>query len=143
MPHWMEAIVNDVPEKELPELRIILSKILDIDMSPLGFNAWEMYHFVAIRFEKTTAKVQEQALHWLQVNIDRAYFITIALISVHFQTLTMLELVIPLHLLFSIFGDGVRIMKNGVQKEEDEKPVKTKSEPTEGPRRSSICKHSF
>lgn len=67
MPHWMEAIVNDVSEKELPELRIILSKILDIDMSPLGFTATEMYHFVAIRFEKTTAKVQEQALHWLQV----------------------------------------------------------------------------
>lgn len=68
MPHWMEAIVNDVPEKELTELRIILSKILDTDMSPLGFDAKKMYQFVAGRFQKTSAKVQEQALHWLQVN---------------------------------------------------------------------------
>lgn len=67
MPHWMEAITNDVPEKELPELKIVLSKILDPDMSPLGFDVKKMYHFVAIRFEKTTARVQLQALHWLQV----------------------------------------------------------------------------
>jgi hypothetical protein len=67
MPHWMEAIVNDVPEKELSELRIILSKILDTEMSPLGFDAKKMYQFVAGRFQKTSAKVQEQALHWLQV----------------------------------------------------------------------------
>ncbi|XP_031336357.1 protein unc-79 homolog [Photinus pyralis] len=120
MPHWMEAIVNDVPEKELAELKIILSKILDVDMSPLGFNAYEMYHFLAVRFEKTTAKVQEQALHWL-------------------QTLTMLELIIPLHLLFSIFGNGVNVMKNGVQLTEDDKPVKFhKSETTDDPRCSSI-----
>lgn len=68
MPHWMEAIVNDVPEKELSELRIILSKILDTEMSPLGFNASKMYQFVATRFQKTGAKVQEQALRWLQVH---------------------------------------------------------------------------
>lgn len=24
MPHWMEAIVKDVPEKELPELKLLL-----------------------------------------------------------------------------------------------------------------------
>ncbi|KAK4872146.1 hypothetical protein RN001_016270 [Aquatica leii] len=120
MPHWMEAIVNDVPEKELSELKMILNKILDVDMSPLGFNSWEMYHFVAIRFEKTTARVQEQALHWL-------------------QTLTMLELVIPLHLLFTIFGDGVRIMKNGIQQTQEEKPTKChKSEPVDRLRCSSI-----
>lgn len=69
MPYWMEAIVNDVPEKELYELRIILSKILDTDMSPLGFNAKKMYQFVEYRFQKTTAKVQQQALQWLQVTL--------------------------------------------------------------------------
>lgn len=67
MPHWMEAIVNDVPEKELFELRIILSKILDTEMSPLGFNSKKMYQFVSVRFQKTSAKVQQQALQWLQV----------------------------------------------------------------------------
>ncbi|XP_055534340.1 protein unc-79 homolog isoform X11 [Wyeomyia smithii] len=96
MPHWMEAITNDVPEKELPELKIVLSKILDPDMSPLGFDAEAMYSFVTIRFEKTTAKVQQQALHWL-------------------QNLTKLEILIPLQQLFSMFGDGVRIMKHGMQ----------------------------
>lgn len=92
MPHWMEAIVNDVPEKELTELKMILSKILDSEMSPLGFDAQKMYHFVAVRFEKTTSKVQEQALHWL-------------------QTLTMLEITIPLQLLFTVFGEGVKNLK--------------------------------
>jgi hypothetical protein len=43
------------------------SKILDPDMSPLGFDAKKLYYFVAVRFKKTSAKVQEQALNWLQV----------------------------------------------------------------------------
>nr|ABI95804.1 DUNC79 [Drosophila melanogaster] len=98
MPHWMEAITNDVAEKELNELKIVLSKILDPEMSPLGFDAKTMYNFVAIRFEKTTAKVQQQALHWLQI-------------------LTKLEILIPLVQLFAMFGDGVRIMKYGIQHE--------------------------
>lgn len=67
MPHWMEATVDGVPEKELSELKIILSKILDPDMSPLGFDSKKMYQFVAIRFQRTTATVQQQALKWLQV----------------------------------------------------------------------------
>ncbi|XP_065166264.1 protein unc-79 homolog isoform X3 [Atheta coriaria] len=116
MPHWMEAVVNDVPEKELPELRIILSKILDTDMSPLGFDAKKMYNFVSLRFEKPSAKVQEQALKWL-------------------QTLTMLEIVIPLPLLFSIFGDAVKFMKALIEKGQDS-PDKTSAARQE--RRSSI-----
>lgn len=71
MPFWMEAVVVDVPEKELPELKIILNKILDPDMSPLGFDAKKMYHFVAIRFKNISAKTQEQALYWLQVYFFR------------------------------------------------------------------------
>lgn len=94
MPHWMEATVDGVPEKELPELKIILSKILDPDMSPLGFDAKKMYQFVATRFQKTNAKVQQQALKWL-------------------QTLTLLEISTPLHQLFRIFGEGVASMKAG------------------------------
>lgn len=134
MPHWMEAITNDVPEKELPELKIVLSKILDPEMSPLGFDAKTMYNFVTIRFEKTTSKVQQQALHWLQV-------------------LTKLGILIPLSQLFAIFGDGVRIMKHGVQHElSKEKEVKgdkivIKEKDKElvppPPRRSSICKYLF
>lgn len=121
MPHWMEAVVNDVPEKELSELKIILSKILDTDMSPLGFDAQKMYHFVMVRFEKTTSKVQEQALHWL-------------------QTLTMLEIVIPLHLLFSIFGEGVKQAKGQGDSELEDKSLKLhKPNTSSGPNQRSIC----
>lgn len=130
MPHWMEAITNDVPEKELPELKIVLRKILD----PLGFDAKAMYNFITIRFEKTTAKVQMQALHWLQV-------------------LTRLEILIPLQQLFGMFGDGVRIMKHGVQHElmrekeikagiKNAKEKELLAQPAP-PRRSSICKKIY
>ncbi|XP_024935949.1 protein unc-79 homolog isoform X2 [Cephus cinctus] len=92
MPHWMEAMVNDVPEHELHELKIILCKILDPDLSPLGFDAKKMYNFVAKRFVNTCSKVQEQALNWLQI-------------------LTMLEIMISLDQLFSMFSDGVAVMR--------------------------------
>lgn len=128
MPHWMEAITNDVPEKELNELKIVLSKILDPEMSPLGFDARTMYNFVTIRFEKTSAKVQQQALHWLQI-------------------LSKLEILIPLSQLFAMFGDGVRIMKHEIQHELVNKEKETKNgkmfikekDTAQPPRRSSIC----
>ncbi|XP_034946562.1 protein unc-79 homolog isoform X2 [Chelonus insularis] len=106
MPHWMEAMVNDVPENELHELKMILCKILDPEMSPLGFNAKKMYNFVAKRFINTSAKVQEQALNWL-------------------QTLTMLEITIPLSQLFSMFSDGVAVMSTTNSADFDEKAYKS------------------
>ncbi|XP_052119474.1 protein unc-79 homolog isoform X4 [Frankliniella occidentalis] len=91
MPHWMESIASDVPPKELHVLKILLSKILDPTMSPLGFDDKQIYNFIASRFCGTAPKVQEQALNWLQI-------------------LTTLEIVIPLPLLFSTFSDGISIM---------------------------------
>lgn len=67
--------------------------MLDPDMSPLGFDTTKMYSFMAKRFTKTSAIIQEQALNWL-------------------QTLTMLEIMIPLSLLFSMFKDGIEAMQN-------------------------------
>uniref|UniRef100_T1JB25 Protein unc-79 homolog n=1 Tax=Strigamia maritima TaxID=126957 RepID=T1JB25_STRMM len=89
MPYWMEAIRNEVPEDELSELRVLLSKVLDPEMSPLGFDAHKMYHFISIRFHNTCAPVQEQALLWLQI-------------------LSMLNVVVPLSLLFTMFNEGVK-----------------------------------
>ncbi|KYN09887.1 Protein unc-79 like protein [Trachymyrmex cornetzi] len=109
MPHWMEAVVNDVPENELQELKIILSKILDRDMNSLGFDVKKMYNFIAKRFVNTSAKVQEQALHWL-------------------QTLTMLEITLPLDQLFSIFSDGVAVMQSMSLAESELKPSKSTKE---------------
>ncbi|XP_034177759.2 UNC-79 domain-containing protein [Osmia lignaria lignaria] len=118
MPHWMEAMVNDVPEYELHELKMILRKILDRDMSPLGFDAKKMYNFVAKRFVNTCAKVQEQALNWL-------------------QTLTMLEISIPLCQLFSMFSDGVAVMGAMNLSESEQKPSKgTKKKDDDG---NAIC----
>lgn len=144
MPHWMEAITNDVPEKELDELKIVLSKMLDPVMSPLGFEPQAMYRFVAIRFAQTTAKVQQQALHWLQI-------------------LSRLEILIPLEQLFVMFGDGVRIMKADVEtvaataaaaataasaatakeKSEGKASAKLASATEPQARRSSICECGF
>lgn len=87
-------------------------------MSPLGFDAKKMYNFVAKRFVNTTAKVQEQALNWLQI-------------------LTMLEIMIPLTQLFSMFGDGVKIMKANIPSETDKSSKSLK--PAELTRRSTIC----
>ncbi|GLH04896.1 UNC79 protein, partial [Gryllus bimaculatus] len=121
MPHWLEAMVNDVPEKELSELKIILSKMLDADMSPLGFDSKKLYRFVAIRFKKSSVKIQKQALNWLQV-------------------LTLLDIVIPLDLLFSMFNDGITIMKDNNKEETKKSTNNLKSEESDGKRK--IEKHS-
>lgn len=92
MPYWMDAVASDVPDKELHELKVILGKLLDTDVSPLGFDPPKMYCFVAARFESESARVQERALRWLQV-------------------LTVLDITIPLALLFDMFRDGVRVVK--------------------------------
>lgn len=91
-------------------------------MSPLGFDAKKMYNFVAKRFVNTCAKVQEQALNWL-------------------QTLTMLEISIPLCQLFSMFSDGVAVMGAMNSTESEQKPSKgTKKEDDEG---NAICNFQF
>lgn len=88
MPFWMEAFRYEIPEEELSEFKILLSKVLDPDLSPLGFSTQEMYRFLSSRFENSTAPVQEQALYWLQI-------------------LTMLEVPIPLNLILTMFSNGV------------------------------------
>ncbi|CAG7837387.1 unnamed protein product [Allacma fusca] len=89
MPNWMEAMASEVPEEEMSDLKVILSKVMDPEMNPLGFDARQMYHFIAVRFHQTSHKVKEQALRWLQV-------------------LSKLEIVIPLYFIFSVFREGIR-----------------------------------
>ncbi|ODN04336.1 Protein unc-79 [Orchesella cincta] len=115
MPHWMEAMASEVPEEEMGELKIILrynileyflhlpntlqtkTKVMDPEMNPLGFEARQMYQFIAVRFHQTSHKVKEQALKWLQV-------------------LSKLEIVIPLYFIFSIFREGIRPKTDKVPK---------------------------
>lgn len=92
MPYWLESFRHEVPESELAELKILLSKVLDPDLSPLGFKTTDMYKFITIRFENTTSPVQEQTLYWIQI-------------------LTLLEVPIPLKLLLDMFKSGVESLK--------------------------------
>lgn len=66
----------------------IYSKILDPEMSPLGFDTQKLYNFVADRFINTNSKVQEQAIQWL-------------------QALTMLGITIPIPHLLLMFKNSV------------------------------------
>ncbi|CAB4070119.1 UNC79 [Lepeophtheirus salmonis] len=90
MPHWMEAIHIVVPKDDLYELKRVFCKIFDPDMSPLGFDAREMYQFISIRF-KSTPQIQRQSLQWL-------------------QKLCLLHISIPLNILFEMFNLGVETM---------------------------------
>lgn len=48
----------------------IFSKILDINQcTMMNFDSKKMYHFIGYRFKRTSAKVQGQALSWLQVKL--------------------------------------------------------------------------
>jgi len=93
MPYWMECFRHEIPEEELAELKILLSKVLDPDLSPLGLNPEKMYEFISIRFNNTTSVVQEQALYWIQI-------------------LTMLEVPVPRKLLIAMFEEGIKSMAN-------------------------------
>lgn len=67
MPFWMESFRYDLAEDELSELKILLSKVLDPDLSPLGLEADVMYRFISKSFDNQLPGEQERALSWLQV----------------------------------------------------------------------------
>ncbi|XP_025104233.1 protein unc-79 homolog isoform X4 [Pomacea canaliculata] len=100
MPYWLESIRMEVPEDELMELKVLLSKAFDIDMCPLPFTLEKMYNFVSNRFEDPSASVQEQVLQWLQI-------------------LSSLDIIIPMHLLLKIFKSGVEHIQSDVREAEE------------------------
>ena len=93
MPYWMECFRHEVPEEELAELKILLSKVLDPDLSPLGFTTKQMYEFISTRLDNTAPSVQEQALNWMQV-------------------LTMLEVPVPVKLLLTMLETAMKSLGN-------------------------------
>ncbi|WAR19666.1 UNC79-like protein [Mya arenaria] len=70
----------------------VIPKAFDIDMCSLPFMLDKMYHFVEVRFADPSAYVQEQALQWLQI-------------------LSGLEIIIPLHTLFSMLKLGIKALQ--------------------------------
>lgn len=123
MPFWMDCFRYEVPEEELAELKILLSKVLDPDLSPLGFTTKQMYEFISIRLDNTTAPVQEQALNWIQL-------------------LTMLEIPIPIKLLLSMCESAMPSLGN--RSEEPRKVMskivanQPKAEPDQNEKRSLV-----
>ena len=63
-------------------------------MSPLGFDAKEMYQFISERFIGTNVEVQRQALQWLQL-------------------LCLLNIQIPMEILFDMFTEGIKTLHKG------------------------------
>ena len=94
MAHWMEAINQEVSRDALQELQTVFCKIFDPDMSPLGFDAKEMYQFISERFIGTNVEVQRQALQWLQL-------------------LCLLNIQIPMEILFDMFTEGIKTLHKG------------------------------
>lgn len=105
MPFWMESFRYDLPEMELAELKILLSKVLDPDLSPLGLPPKQMYHFISICFENMPME-QEQALSWLQI-------------------LTLLEIPVPINLLNTMFQSGIKAFVNLREMKECKKVIET------------------
>lgn len=106
MPFWMESFRYDLAEAELSELKILLSKVLDPDLSPLGLAPKVMYHFISVCFEKPSPPDQEQALSWLQI-------------------LTLLEIPVPINLLNTMFLSGIKSLisiREELQSQSTEKP---------------------
>uniref|UniRef100_A0A2A4J4C5 Protein unc-79 homolog n=1 Tax=Heliothis virescens TaxID=7102 RepID=A0A2A4J4C5_HELVI len=89
MPAWMEAICTDVPEKELMELKVPLGKILEPEGTMVGVDEKNLYKFAVLKVTNTpTPDTVLPVLEW-------------------FQTISMLEVRIPLSQLFDLFSHCV------------------------------------
>ncbi|XP_073959637.1 protein unc-79 homolog, partial [Choristoneura fumiferana] len=89
MPAWMEAICTDVPEKELIELKVPVAKILEPDGAMLGLDERNLYNFAVLKVSgEPTPETVLPVLEW-------------------FQTISLLEVKIPLPQLFDLFSHCV------------------------------------
>uniref|UniRef100_A0A914UX21 Protein unc-79 homolog n=1 Tax=Plectus sambesii TaxID=2011161 RepID=A0A914UX21_9BILA len=67
MPEWLEAICNEVPEKDLSDLKISLCKIFEPDLCPLPFEPEKIFHFIGERLQAGDRLDQQKALDWLHL----------------------------------------------------------------------------
>ncbi|CAH2054946.1 unnamed protein product, partial [Iphiclides podalirius] len=98
MPAWMEAICTDVPEKELMELKVPVAKILEPDGSMVGVDERDLYNFAVLKVsDKPRPDTVLPVLEW-------------------FQTISLLEVKIPLSQLFELFSHCVINMPENLVK---------------------------
>ncbi|XP_028035618.1 protein unc-79 homolog isoform X2 [Bombyx mandarina] len=89
MPAWMDAICTEMPEKELSELKVPLGKILEPEGALGGVDEKGLYKFAAIKVTQSpTPETVLPVLEW-------------------FQTISQLEVKIPLSQLFDLFNHCV------------------------------------
>ncbi|KRX95168.1 Uncoordinated protein 79 [Trichinella pseudospiralis] len=70
MPDWFDVMSNEIPESDLPELKVLLCKIFEVDLCSLSFPSNQIYHFIQVRLQGDSFKDQESALCWLQLLTD-------------------------------------------------------------------------
>ncbi|KAL1226831.1 Uncoordinated protein [Trichinella spiralis] len=70
MPDWFDVMSNEIPESDLPELKVLLCKIFEVDLCSLSFPSNQIYHFIQVRLQGDSFKEQESALCWLQLLTD-------------------------------------------------------------------------
>ncbi|KFD70034.1 hypothetical protein M514_08994 [Trichuris suis] len=83
MPQWFAVMSSEVPEADLIDLKVLLSKIFEVDLCSLPFPSEKIYHFIEVRLQSSNLQEQESALGWLQL-------------------LTDVDIVIPLPILLSL-----------------------------------------
>ncbi|XP_047508283.1 protein unc-79 homolog isoform X3 [Pieris napi] len=114
MPAWMEAICTDVPEKELLELKVPVAKILETDGSAVSGDEINLYNFAKIKVtDKPRPDTVLTVLEW-------------------FQTISLLEVRIPLSNLFELFSHCVVNLPEKVFK-----PQPESTKPKEGEMKDS------
>ncbi|XP_078483557.1 protein unc-79 homolog [Ciona intestinalis] len=86
MPLWLAALNDNIPSADLIQLKPVLTTLLDPQLSPLSFDAQDMFGFIFNRFNQHTLLAYEDSLEWLQV-------------------LTETEVFLPLEILGSVFCD--------------------------------------
>ncbi|XP_049885894.1 protein unc-79 homolog [Pectinophora gossypiella] len=85
MPAWMEAICSDTPEK-IMELKVAVAKILEPDGTMVGVDERNLYNFAVMKVkEHPKPETVLPVLEW-------------------FQTISMLDVKIPLSQLFDLFS---------------------------------------
>ncbi|XP_050681353.1 protein unc-79 homolog [Leptidea sinapis] len=105
MPAWMEAICTDVPEKELMELKVPVAKILEPD-GTTGVDERNLYNFATLKVtDKPRPETVLPVLEW-------------------FQTISFLEVKIPLSQLFELFSHCVINMPETTSKPTSESSPK-------------------
>jgi hypothetical protein len=74
MPEWMEAICNEVSEKELNELKVILCKLFEADdLGTSAFSIEQTYRFITQRLTAGDKDDQQRALDWLLLLSGRRF----------------------------------------------------------------------